>query len=186
MSDININEQATPQAVNVKKKSVIGRLIPIILILSIVANAVLLVLFYFEREAVQELSGKYSEEYFHYNSITVETFEEMVASGEDFAVIVTRPNCSSCEAVYEEVMALTEEMGINDKIYLLNVYYHRQDADVWNEFKETYGFTGTPNYARFTDGVMVSKAGWVPADSGEEPVDTKTWLEAQADLWEKS
>ncbi len=168
-----------------KKKINITKIVSILLVLSVICNMALFVMFWLQKEEVEDLNGIYSEEYFHYNSITVETFENMVASGEDFAVIVTRPDCGSCEAVYKDVMQLTEEMGINDKIYFLNVHYHRQDSDVWNAFKEKYGFTGTPNYARFTDGEMVSMAGWTP-DNSDYALDTKAWLEAQADLWEKS
>ncbi len=165
------------------KKNIFKPVMIILLIISLVGNAVLFVLYNSQSEIAELYSDKYSEEYFHYNSITVETFEEMVANGEDFAVIVSRPNCRSCELFHEDVMEVTEELGIANEIYFLNVYYHRQDEAGWNAFKETYGFTGTPNYARFTDGAMVSKAEWID-DYDENLAGIKAWMEAQSDLWD--
>ncbi len=167
-----------------KKKINLTPIVIVLLVISLIGNGALFMMYRAKVSEHEDFSQqKYTEEYFHYTSITVETFEEMVAEGEDFVVIVSRPNCGSCEELYEEVMQITEELDINDDVYFLNVFYHRQDEEGWASFKETYGFTGTPNYARFTNGEMASMAEW-NTDHDENVAGIKSWLEAQNDLWD--
>ncbi len=163
-------------------KKLFTTLLIIVLILSIVANAVLFYLFYEERQLTNSLTDVYSQEYFTYNSLTVQGFEDKVASGEEFIVIVSRPNCSSCEAVYQDVIKYTDEENISNQIYYLNVVDLHKDAEAWTAFKELYGFYGTPTYARFNNSEVVSVAGWTP-ESGIGAAYIIDWLEQQSDFF---
>ena len=159
-------------------------LIVVLLIVSLAGN-VLLWLRYDERRAhAQEMDDIYSISYFHFNSITVDTFKQKVASGEDFIVMFTRPNCSDCQRMEAPFIKLTEEKGISDKIYQLNVVLLRRDSDAWTKFKETYEFGGTPTYARFAGGKNVSCIGWTE----EQDIDiniVERWLGEQSDFFNK-
>ncbi len=176
------NEMMKKQSLG--KRKVYKIIFVLLLVVSLICNGVLGYLYLSSTEEVLNLNAVYSEEFFHYNSLTVEAFEEKVASGDDFIAIVSRPNCGSCEFIYEEVMQATAEMGINDELYFVNVVYLHQDTDSWNAFKEKYGFSGTPTYARFANGEPVSIIGWTP-ERGVNAQDAELWLLEQMDLFEK-
>ncbi len=164
-----------------KKASPFKIILIIILVLSIIANGVLFVLYYFETKETDEVLASYSEEYFHYNSLTVQGFKDKVAAGDDFIVIISRPNCGSCHAIYEEVMAETEKLGINNQIYFLNVVELHRDTAAWGAFKEEYKLEGTPTYARYSGGEQLSTVGWTP-ERGVNADDAVTWFLEQDDL----
>ncbi len=155
----------------------------LLLLASLFGNVFLFVLYRSESETAQRFEQAFSEEFFHYNSLTVQTFEDMVASGEDFAVIVSRPDCGACIAIYEDVMAFTEEMGINDDVYFLNVHHLRKDEQAWQAFKEKYNLEGTPTYARYADGAQLSRAQW-DEERGLNAEDAQAWFEQQSELWD--
>jgi thiol-disulfide isomerase/thioredoxin len=134
-------------------------------------------------EYVRDLDIIYSESYFHFDSLTVESFEEKVASGEELVVVITRPGCPNCQALEAPFTKLAEEMGIADQIYHLNVELFRRDPEAWARFKETYGFEGTPTYARFSGGKQVSSVGWT-AETGIDYEAVEQWIGEQGDFWE--
>ena len=43
------------------------------------------------RTYFNDIAALYSDLYFHFDSVTVDSFKEKVASGEDFVVVITRP-----------------------------------------------------------------------------------------------
>ena len=152
--------------------------IAVLLVVSIAGNIFLWFRYDRQRKNAQDLSDTYSVSYFHFDSITVDSFKKKVASGEEFIVLISRPGCPTCQAFEMPFIRLTEQKGINDKIYHLNVAVLRRDNEAWAEFKKTYGLEGTPTYARFAGGNNVSCVGY--------NVDYETvvqWIEEQSDFF---
>ncbi|MDR0570881.1 MAG: thioredoxin family protein [Clostridiales Family XIII bacterium] len=106
-------------------------------------------------ERVEELETTYSPVYLYLNSITVNRFEEMVASGEEFLVEISRPNCPYCREIEPHFVQMIQERGLGEKIYYLNVKRLREDESVWVPFKEKYGFWYTPAFMHYKDGKVV-------------------------------
>ena len=157
-------------------------LIAVLLVASLAGNVVLWFKYSDQKTLAESLSEVYSENYFHFDSITVDSFKEKVASGEEFVVLITRPNCPNCARLERPFIQLVERKGIADKIYHLNIVLLRRDADAWALFKETYEFEGTPTYARFADGKLVSNVGWT-YDVNIEYDMVERWVEEQSDYF---
>lgn len=166
-----------------KPKRWIPALLAVVLAASLIANGILYVQYDRKKTYIEEMDVIYSQSYFHFDSLTVDSFIDKVDSGEEFIVIITRPNCPNCVALEAPIIEFAEEKGIAEKIYHLNVVLLRRDDETWAKFKETYGFEGTPTYARFADGKQVSNVGWTH-EQGIDLAMATQWLEAQSDFWE--
>lgn len=157
-------------------------LVTLLLLASLACNGFL----WFRSERLQayvsELEAINTENYYHFTSITVELFKEKVDSGEEFIVLISRPNCSNCQALEKPFIQLARERGIQGKIYHLNVERLHQDADAWVLFKETYGLQGTPTYIRFAGGENISCVGWTHEASVTYSMAEK-WIDAQSDFF---
>jgi len=175
-----INEKAPG-----KKRKWVLPLVAILCFLSIVSSIVFWLLYDNQKAYIGRLERNailYSESYFHFDSITVDSFEKKVASGEEFIVFITHPNCSACHRMEMPFVDLAYEKGINDRIYHLNVAVLRRNNDDWAEFKETYEFDGTPTYLRFAGGKQVSRVGYTREDGIEFEM-VKNWIEEQGDFF---
>jgi predicted bacteriocin transport accessory protein len=162
--------------------------IAVLLVASLSFCLVLLSRYNSQKTYIRELEERetlYSENYFHFNALTVDSFKEKVASGEEFIVLISRPECPNCEMLEMPFIRLTEEMGIKGKIYYLNVALLRRDNEAWTQFKDTYGFEGTPTYARFADGEQVSCVGWTYETKVIDYNTVKSWIEGQNDFFSK-
>ena len=155
-----------------------------LLLVSLAANVILFLMYSRLEAYVRGMDVIYSESYFHYDSITVDSFKYKVAAGEEFVVIITRPGCPNCRMLEQPVIELAERKGISDKIYHLNVELLRRDSEIWAAFKETYGFEGTPTYARFAGGQQLSNVGWT-YENGIEYAAVERWIEEQGDYWDR-
>lgn len=166
-----------------QKKRIFTVIIVILLALSIVANAILLLMYIDKRREAQELRNVYAEEYFVFDSATVDSFKERVVSGDEFVVFISRPNCSSCQLISEDFMTLCGELGIERQVLFVNVVYLRRDNEAWASFKERYGLTGTPSFVRFADGEVVSALSWTEADGA--PIHMiERWILEQDDFFD--
>ena len=166
-----------------KKKGGIFTLIVVLLLLvSLCGNVVLFLNYTEKKNLAEEVGAIYSESYFHYNSLTVDSFYEKIASGEEFIAIITRPNCPNCAALERPIIELAEAKGIADKIYHVNVVILRRDNEAWAALKERHHFEGTPSYIRFKDGENVSSVGWTP-DGGISYEMVSGWLDQQSDFF---
>lgn len=118
----------------------------------------------------------YSPEYVNFNSVTVSTFREMVASGEDFIVSIGRPTCSDCRAFEPTLINIAADLGLMDKIYYLNVGMVRSSSsdDEWKEFKASVGFMYTPALARYSGGEQVALIEW--DDNGITADQARSWF----------
>lgn len=104
----------------------------------------------------------YPEIYDVLDSITQETFERKVLSKDDFVVYIGRPTCPDCSGFEPQFINLIEELGVNEKIYYLNVAKISENKEEWNCFKELYGFQYVPTIAKIEQGKIVNKVGWTP------------------------
>ena len=77
---------------------------------------------------------------------------------------------------------LAEDKGISDSIYHLNVALIRRDAEAWAQFKEIYEFEGTPTYARYAGGKLVSGVGQT-SDLRIEYDMIAQWIDDQGDYF---
>ena len=169
-----------------KKKSNLLPIITALLALAVVAGAILGFMLYSRYKDVSaQLAAKniYGEEFFYYDSITVNTFKKMVSDGEDFVVFIGRPNCGDCRNMEEPVKEIVERLGIREDVYYLNVAMLHKNTEAWVEFKAAYGdLPGTPTYARYANGGIDSFVGWTEAEgiSGER---VEAWLLEQGDYF---
>ena len=157
-------------------------LLAVLLVASVACNVVLWSKYSQVKAGYDGVFAQYSENFFHFTSITTDLFEAKVASGEEFIVLISRPDCSNCLRLEMPFIRLTEEKGISDRVYYLNVARIHRDAKAWTAFKDAYGLEGTPTYIRFKDGKNVSCVGW----TNERSVDfdaVREWIEAQADFF---
>ena len=140
--------------------------------------------YYKIRQDIIIQNTQYSPAYFHFNSLTVDSFKEKVASGEDMVVLISRPNCSSCARLEPSFIEYAEAKGIADQIYLLNVVQLRKDEHEWELFKQNYGeLSGTPSYVRYSEGELVSKVIW-PEEGELTLKEIDMWIMAQDDYFE--
>lgn len=157
-------------------------LLTAVLAVSLLGNVLLGAGYFREKRTAEAYEGTYSTGYFYFNSLTVEAFKEKVASGADFIVVVTRPDCANCRGMEPLFMKFAQEEGILDRIELVNVVMLRKDEAAWKEFKEIYGLEGTPTYIRYKDGKQLSRVGWRPnTPFGFE--DVKDWIYQQSDYF---
>ena len=179
----NENEIRSVGVTKKSKRRFVVVLLIALLVASVVGNCYLWFRYSEKKSQVERLEDIYSVSYFHFDSLTVESFEKKVASGEEFIVVITRPGCSYCQALELPFIRLAEMKGIKDKIYHLNVAILRQDNEAWTRFKDNYGFEGTPTYARFADGRNVSCVGWTYERSyvGYDMIDD--WTDEQSDFF---
>lgn len=128
------------------------------------------------RDRLETARDLYSPEYTNFNSLTVSTFREMVASGEDFIVSIGRPTCPDCRAFEPELINIAADLGLMDKIYYLNVGMVRSSSndDEWKAFKASVGFMYTPALARYSGGGQVSLIEW--DESGLTGEQARNWL----------
>lgn len=165
-----------------RRKKLIAVVVVLVLICSLAGNVFQLVKYFDLNKEVENLNGLYSVSYFYFNSLTVSAFKEKVAAGDDFIVLIERPNCSDCSKMEEPFINLTEKLGISNKIYILNVVLLRRDADAWAKFKEIYEFPGTPSYVRFSGGENISSVVWTEEDDiTMERIET--WIREQGDYF---
>ena len=178
--------QETPIDPEIKRETKLKNIIVLsLLILSVAGNAVLGFRFYRQSNRIKELEEidvVYSENYFNFDSITVDSFNQKISTDEEFVVMITRPNCPNCIRLEKPFIEYANAMGINDKIYHMNVVYLRRDAETWADFKEEFGFDGTPTYMRISGGKNVSHIGWTPEDSIELDM-VKNWVSDQQDYF---
>lgn len=165
-----------------KGKKIIIFVLALVFVLSLAGNAWLFVQYRSLNRYIDDMATNYSESYFYFDSLTVDSFKKKVASGEEFIVLITRPNCSNCVRMERPFIELAEQQGISDKIYHLNVVLLRQDNEAWALFKETYGFEGTPTYARFVGGENVSCVGWT-YDANIDMELLEAWIGQQSDYF---
>lgn len=183
----NINEtQASMEVPEQKKKFPLMQVITIVLALAVVVGGILGIMLYSRYRDVQaQLKEKnvYGEEFFYYDSITVDTFKRMVADGEEFVVFIGRPNCGDCSRMEEPVREIVERLKIRESVYYLNVAMLHKNTEAWVEFKAAYGdLPGTPTYARYANGEIDSFVGWTEEEgiSGER---VEEWLLEQGDYF---
>jgi len=157
-------------------------LIVLALIVSIVGNFLLWSRNNSKNATIQEMTTLYSANYFHFDSLTVDSFRNKVASGEEFIVLITSPNCGTCRRMEAPFIQLAKDEGISDRIYHLNVVLLRSDNEAWAQFMGDYGFEGTPTYARFAGGKLVSSVG-PTSDTRIEFSMIEQWIEEQGDFF---
>lgn len=180
MDDIANKEANTGR---VKRSAIwVGIILAALLIASIVVNIVLWSKYQREKEVFEELDSLFSANYYHFTSITVDIFEEKVASGEEFIVLISRPGCINCQRLEVQFIQLAGDKGIKDRIYYLNVALLRRDADAWAKFREAYEFEGTPTFIRFKSGKNISSVGWTNSRSIEYEM-VVDWINAQGDFF---
>jgi len=153
-----------------------------VLLLSLLANGYLGARYDALRRYVSDMEIHYSESYFYFDSLTVESFQRKVASGEEFIVLISRPNCSNCARLEQPLIEFAQELGIADQIYHLNVVLLHQDENAWSEFKAIYGLEGTPTYARYANGALVSNVGWTHEHNIDLDMVT-AWMVQQSDYF---
>lgn len=164
------------------KKSRLPVVLAILLVLSLAGNIGLGLLYRQQNKRADDIQALYTGMYFNFDSLTVDSFKAKVASGEEFVVLITRPNCSNCVAMEQPFIELVTEKGIADKIYHLNVVLLRRDQEAWDAFKQTYGLDGTPTYARYANGQQVSRVGWTPENGVNIEMVTE-WIAQQDDFF---
>jgi len=160
-------------------------LIAAMLIVSAAGNAYTIYRYINQRAHVVELTRSaayYSPSYLYFDSLTVDSFKKKVASNEEFVVMLTLSNCSQCERMEAPFIRMAMEKAIADKIYHLNLYLLRQNEAAWAQFKEAYGFEGTPAYARFAGGEQISCVGWTE-ENGIQFEMVERWIEEQSDYF---
>ena len=159
-------------------------IISCMLLVSVLSSVFFAAGYYKIRRDTSPKNALYSRAYFHFNSLTVDSFKKKVASGEDMVVLISRPNCPSCIRLEDPFIEYAREKGIADQIYLLNVVLLRKDDDEWSLFKQEYGnLRGTPSYARYSGGELVSKVMW--PEEGELTIeDIDQWIAEQNDYFE--
>lgn len=171
--------QSTPPA---RRRPSATTVLAILLAFSLVCNILLGISRGRLKAHAEEMDDTYSESYFYFDSLTVDSFREKVAAGDAFIVLITRPNCSNCVRLERPFIDFAQQRGITDSIYLLNVVQLRRDEEAWVAFKDTYGFKGTPTYARFEGGRQLSNIGWTPEDGIELDM-VEAWFAAQEDFF---
>ena len=181
------NESETKPAEKKKKSrlKLLSVLVTALLIISVAGNVFTIYRYVNQRTQMQNLAKRdayYSVNYYYFDSLTVNSFKEKVASNEEFIVMLTQSNCTRCERMTEPFIRLTVEKGINDRIYHLNLIQLRANADTWEQFRETYGIKGPPTYARFAGGKLVSGVGWTEEESIEFEM-VEQWIEEQSDFF---
>lgn len=181
MDTTGLEEGAQPKAKSQNHRRVLAVVLGVVLVLSLVANVVLLVGFLRVKASYDDLDKTYSPTLLYYNSITVERFKEMVESGEDFIVNIGRANCLSCRMIEDDFIALTNRLGVTEDVYYLNVVILRRDQEAWDAFKQSYGLDGTPTFARYAQGAQLSRCGWAPEDNITIE-EVEAWLRQQDSL----
>ena len=169
-------EIAREEAINSKGKRTII-IIAALLAVSLSINVFLSYAYHKADALAKDLTDIYSENYFHFNALTIESFQDKVALGEDFVVYITRPNCPACQNLKAPFIELTKDKGLKNKIYYLNVVFIRRNDEKWTKFKEIYGFEGTPTLARFDGGKNISYIGTSSIEDAER------WLMEQSDYF---
>lgn len=137
----------------------------ILVVVCIISFVVNIVMFIVNKDIEQKFEASKKEispTYDYLNSITIRNFEKLVQDKEEFIVYIGRPDCSDCtyfEPIFREII---ERYQLYDKILYLNVKKYRENntEDVWNKFKEKYGFTQTPAIIKYADGKINSIVEW--------------------------
>jgi len=186
-TDETDNEAELQTAERTKKSRLkhITALVAALLLLSVAGNVYTIYRYVNQRTYILELEqykASYSVNYYYFDSLTVDSFKKKVESSEEFIVLLTQSNCARCERMEVPFIRLAIEKGISDKIYHLNLLRLRQNEDAWTLFTETYGFEGTPTYARFAGGRLISNVGWSEKESIEFET-VERWIEEQSDFF---
>ncbi|GGE73439.1 thioredoxin family protein [Priestia taiwanensis] len=100
----------------------------------------------------------------HYkNQVMLEDLKKALTNKEDMTIYFYQPTCGPCQQTSPIVVPLTEEMGIDLKLFNLLEF-----KDGWN----TFNIDKTPTIVRYKDGKEVDRI--VGLKSKEE---FKTWFE---------
>jgi Thiol-disulfide isomerase and thioredoxins len=127
---------------------------------------------------VDEYGTLYTPIYQHFTSLTVQDFKDKVASGEKFTVYIGRPDCSDCNTFEPTLEEIISEQHLESKLNYLNVKWLREsDKEIWQTFKDTYGFTQTPAFITFENGKQKDMIEWT--DKGLPKSELVTWLGKQ-------
>ena len=158
----------------------------VLLFLSIAANIYILYRYIDRRTYIKEIESEaalYSLNYYYFDTLTVGSFEKKVAAGDDFIVLISHTNCTHCEQMEKPFIRMATEMGVRDKVYHVNVMQVHGDEKVWNDFKAKYGLEGTPTYARYANGELVSSVGWT-SENGINIEMVEEWFVGQSDFFD--
>lgn len=106
----------------------------------------------------------YPEIYDHFDSITLDTFQNKIKNKEAFIVYVGRPSCSDCELLDDRLISDSKKNEDIKKILYLNISSIHDDKKNWENFKKNYMIEGTPAFISFNQGKLVSTCSWTEDD----------------------
>ena len=126
-------------------------------------------------EQVTFYEENYSPMYEYFTGLSIEDFEEKVASGQRVVVYFGRPDCGDCLAFEPTFTTLIDELALSNELFYVNVKWKRESStDAWNVFKEKYRFTQTPAFAVYEGGVQVDMIEW--STQGLPKSELKAWF----------
>lgn len=111
---------------------------------------------------LKESKVEYPKIYDLLNSITYESFIQMMEEKKSFIVYIGRPTCSDCSNFEPMFIEAVKGFDLSQDILYLNVARIHENAEEWSIFKKRYNIQYTPTIAQIKNGVIENMIGWTP------------------------
>lgn len=109
------------------------------------------------------------------NSLTIESFEQKVKSGEELFVYIGNSECPDCSFFAKTLEKEVKTFPLSNALYFVNGRELRQDKTKWLNFKKRYQFEQTPAFLIFSKGQLLSIIQW-SEKSGLSDTEFHDWL----------
>lgn len=110
-----------------------------------------------------QIESSYPEIYDYLDSVTYETFTELV-NKEETIFYIGRPTCGDCNLFEPALIELIDSDDLSGKIKYLNVAKIREDDKAWEYMKRKYDVEYTPALLKYSNGKLLSKTEWSPEE----------------------
>lgn len=126
-------------------------------------------------QKIAELEKSYPPIYDVLDSVTYESFDDLIQEDKAVYVYIGRPSCGDCQEFEPELIQIIQKYEMSRQIVYLNVHSIRQNEKEWEIFKEKYNVQYTPTIAKFKQGKLIDKVEWTPED-GISIGDVESWI----------
>lgn len=109
------------------------------------------------------------------NSLTVDSFEKRVNSGDSLFVYIGNSECPDCSFFSKTLEHEVKTFPLSDSLYFVDGRTLHQNENKWLAFKEKYHFDQTPAFLLFSKGKEVSVIQW-DEKNGLSEEEFHSWL----------